>query len=285
MSVKEFFAFSSIKPTVLEFLKHRADFSGLEARFKKPFRAYINRHSSVQQGQRSAPQNHTDDEHLVDFFVSDGFCSIKCLFSDQCKEMFEQVYPSSVKISTILNMLICIQSFRIEIRAPFALAQPSEISEKQGAQMFENAHYNLNMNLVKNMEVVLVVDELRVISFDRFGMKMPSSLAFDDQVRSHLNVLRHFLMKQLILPQKFEMAQVSNLSRRATNVTNEERSAFFPHSALAQNSRTAPNRSNLDQRPSLAPSNAMFDHESVVQIRDDEQVRGNGALKAGREGK
>ena len=55
---------------------------------------------------------------------------------------------------------------------------------------------------------MLVIDELRVISFDRFGMKMPSSLAFDDQVRSHLNVLRHFLMKQLVSSQEFEMAPV-----------------------------------------------------------------------------
>ena len=74
--------------------------------------------------------------------------------------------------------------------------------------MFERAQYKLNPNLVKNMEVVLMVDELRVISFDRFGMKMPSSLAFDDQVRSYLNVLRQFLMKQLVLAQEFEMAPV-----------------------------------------------------------------------------
>lgn len=69
--------------------------------------------------------------------------------------------------------------------------------------MFEKTQYKLNPNLVKNMEVVLMVDELRVISFDRFGMKMPSSLAFDDQVRSYLNVLRQFLMKQLVLSQEF----------------------------------------------------------------------------------
>lgn len=69
--------------------------------------------------------------------------------------------------------------------------------------MFERTQYKLNPNLVKNMEVVLMVDELRVISFDRFGMKMPSSLAFDDQVRSYLNVLRQFLMKQLVLSQEF----------------------------------------------------------------------------------
>ncbi len=48
---------------------------------------------------------------------------------------------------------------------------------------------------LKNLEAVLVIDELRVISFDRFGMKMPSSVAFDDQIRVHLSYLRHFLMK------------------------------------------------------------------------------------------
>ena len=46
MSVKEFFAFSSIKPTVLEFLKTKADFEALDAKFKKPFRAHINKHSA-----------------------------------------------------------------------------------------------------------------------------------------------------------------------------------------------------------------------------------------------
>ena len=62
MSVKEFFAFSSIKPTVLEFLRMRADFEALERKFKKPFRAYINKHASVQQGQRSAPANQVEDD-------------------------------------------------------------------------------------------------------------------------------------------------------------------------------------------------------------------------------
>jgi len=44
MSSKEFFSFSSLRPIVIEFLKTRADFSSLDAKFKKPFRAYINKH-------------------------------------------------------------------------------------------------------------------------------------------------------------------------------------------------------------------------------------------------
>jgi len=61
--------------------------------------------------------------------------------------------------------------------------------------MYDSAEQTLNAASIKSLEVVLIVDEFRVISFDRFGMSMPSSLAFDDQVRAYLSVLRHFLMK------------------------------------------------------------------------------------------
>ena len=53
---------------------------------------------------------------------------------------------------------------------------------KDGAQAFD-------MQSLKQLEVVLVIDELRVISFDRFSMKMPSSVAYDDLVRVHLSYL------------------------------------------------------------------------------------------------
>lgn len=41
MSVKEFFAFSQIKPKVIDFLKSKGDFDSLVSRQKKPFRAHI----------------------------------------------------------------------------------------------------------------------------------------------------------------------------------------------------------------------------------------------------
>jgi hypothetical protein len=44
MSVKDFFAFSNIKQTVIEFLKNRSDFETLPSRNKKPFRGHINRY-------------------------------------------------------------------------------------------------------------------------------------------------------------------------------------------------------------------------------------------------
>ena len=79
---------------------------------------------------------------------------------------------------------------------------------------------------------MLVIDELRVISFDRFGMQMPSSVAFDDQVRAHLSFLRHFLMKQVLIPQEFEMVSINSIPLRKGNVANEERSSFFPPGSL-----------------------------------------------------
>ena len=52
----------------------------------------------------------------ADYFVSDGFHSIKCCFSEICKENFDRIYPSSVRIFNIVNMLICIQSYYLELR-------------------------------------------------------------------------------------------------------------------------------------------------------------------------
>ena len=111
-------------------------------------------------------------------------------------------------------MLICIENYKVELRTPNAKNSGSDFHQ------------------LKNLEVVLVVDELRVISFDRFGLNLPSSVAFDDQVRAHLSFLRHFLMKQVLIPQEFEMVSISSIPLRRGNVANEERSSFFPPGAI-----------------------------------------------------
>ena len=41
MSVKDFFAFSVLKQSVIEFLKNKADFESLHLKHKKPFRGLI----------------------------------------------------------------------------------------------------------------------------------------------------------------------------------------------------------------------------------------------------
>ena len=109
MSVKDFFAFSNIKQTVIEFLKNRSNFETLPSRNKKPFRGHINRYHQGPATKEQEPQiiSGTNDPYS-DYFVSDGFNSIKCHFSDLCKESFDRMYPSSIKIYNIVNMLICI---------------------------------------------------------------------------------------------------------------------------------------------------------------------------------
>ena len=96
MSVKDFFAFANIKQTVIEFLKNKSDFESLCAKHKKPFRGHINRHL---QAPTATPGKDTDHHEppstdpYSDYFVSDGFNSIKCHFSDLCKEAFGKMYP------------------------------------------------------------------------------------------------------------------------------------------------------------------------------------------------
>ena len=116
-----------------------------------------------------------------------------------CRKAFDSTYPESLRIYNIINMLISVQSFRVELRVPSGPTHGKSASEPTGADMTRKEADASDIHLLKNLEVVLVIDELRVISFDRYGMKLPSSVAFDDQVRSNLSFLRHFLMKQVLL--------------------------------------------------------------------------------------
>ena len=118
MSVKEFFALPNLRQTVLEYLKTKADFEILSDRFKKPFRAHINKHQGQQGAQIITSNGVNDSTAYADYFVSDGFHSVKCSFSQVCREEFERAYPSSVKIHTIVNMLLCVQSYKLELRCP-----------------------------------------------------------------------------------------------------------------------------------------------------------------------
>ena len=52
-------------------------------------------------------------------------------------------------------MLLCIENYKVELRTPNAKNSGSDFHQ------------------LKNLEVVLVIDELRVISFDRFGLNLP----------------------------------------------------------------------------------------------------------------
>ena len=166
MTVKEFFAYANIKIAVIEFLKQKADFEKLSAKHKKPFRAYINKHSVTAFG---APSRKKEDEEkeasspYSDYFVSDGYNSIRCVFSEVCKEMFERRYPGSLKIYNTANMLICIMAYTLQVRTNNAL--------------YTEIHPSIPLDpLCKQVEVVLIVEDMRIVSFDRFQMKLPASV-------------------------------------------------------------------------------------------------------------
>ena len=54
------------------------------------------------------------------------------------------------------------------------------------------------MNLNK-LEIILQIDSLQVISFDRFRLNLPSSIEYDQQIRTHMNFVSHYLTKQKLL--------------------------------------------------------------------------------------
>ena len=190
-------------------------------------------------------------------------------------------------------MLICVKSFRMELRAPSPTAQKPGAgpSEKQNLNTSEKTAGASDVHLLKNLDVVLVIDELRVISFDRYGMKLPSSVAFDDQVRSNLSYLRHFLMKQVLLLQsdEFEMAPISSMQLRQCNAANEERSSYFPQGSIAGQGRSSLNLNGnvnraFGQGKNFSPAknqrkDQLNDNQgSVVQMRDQH----SGGLKQNR---
>jgi hypothetical protein len=100
MSVKDFFAYSCIKPLVLEFLKNKADFENLHPKYKKPFRGHV----------------FQDREGT---YVSDGFNQIFCSYSEECKEKFKQFYPPSVFINDLNDMLVCVEKYSLKLATPF----------------------------------------------------------------------------------------------------------------------------------------------------------------------
>lgn len=176
-----------------------------------------------------------------------------------CREAFERTYPASVRIFHVVNMLICIKSYRVELRCPAAL---SAKSTGCSLSLFKGASAGADVNALRALEVVLVIDELRVISFDRFRMKMPQSVAYDDQVCIHLTYLRHFLIKQILIRSEFAQTPISSLPQRLALVANEERSVFAP----ATGARGYPHDGMLRGGPA---DKDLFDSSNVVQIRSD----------------
>jgi hypothetical protein len=135
------------------------------------------------------------------------------------------------------------------------------------------------------LEVVLVIDELRVISFDKLSMKMPSSVAYDDLVNVHLSYLTHLMTKQSLLSTKFEMPMVGSLPQRQNQLANEERSSFYPFVSSSNNNANNAQTQNNQQSEYTTGRNigAKFqspDAKSLSNINDL-----GGSTEKGRQGK
>jgi hypothetical protein len=59
------------------------------------------------------------------------------------------------------------------------------------------------------LEVALVIHSLTIISFDRFPIKMPASVTFDDTVKQHLNFYRHWTIKKQLILKDFQIPQIN----------------------------------------------------------------------------
>jgi hypothetical protein len=58
------------------------------------------------------------------------------------------------------------------------------------------------MKFSSKLEVVLQIDDLQVISFDRFTLKLCPSIEYDDSVRVHVSFVGHYLNKKSLLEEK-----------------------------------------------------------------------------------
>lgn len=175
MSIKEYFAIPILKQKVLDFLKAKGDFHQLHSKHKRMFRAHI-------------------AEKAGEFYICDDQHQIKCIFTNQCKEKFEQRYPSSVKIYNIANMLVCILEYRLVLRSPDLISgQHKQVNQSNELQISEN------LKLSNNLEVAMEIDDLQVISFDRFQLRQSQLINYDESIRIHINFVTHFLSKKSLL--------------------------------------------------------------------------------------
>jgi len=131
-------------------------------------------------------------------------------------------------------MLICVQSYTL------VLKNIDEEHNQKNAALTENNPAGLprfSLSSGFNLEVVLVIDELKVISFDRLSVKMPSSVHYDDLVRTYLAYMKHQLSKKGLLSYHFQMASIADLPLLQAPAANEERSTFFSGTGSRYNQR------------------------------------------------
>eukprot|EP00347_Sterkiella_histriomuscorum_P010986 403374183 len=231
MSIKEYFAIPILKQKVLDFLKAKGDFQQLHQKHKRSFRAHI----AEQDG---------------DYFICDDQHQIKCVFSNQCKEKFEQCYPSSVRIYNIVNMLVCVQEYQLILQSQDLESGQKRVINKPG----ENS-LNEKMRLGNKLEVVMEINELQVISFDRFTLRQCQSIDYDESIRIHINFVSHFLSKKSLIEEckSLTLFPITKNLLTSESLLRQNKIAYNNHQQVQQN-QSLPNNYNK-QTPQQNNSN------------------------------
>jgi len=81
-------------------------------------------------------------------------------------------------------MLVCLQEYRLVLQDAEGRLDESRISQ---------------LKLGSKVEVLMQIDDIQVISFDRFNFKMSQLVDYDENIRIHLNFVTHFIQKKALL--------------------------------------------------------------------------------------
>ncbi|CDW81589.1 UNKNOWN [Stylonychia lemnae] len=246
MSIKEYFAIPIIKQKVLDFLKAKGDFEQLHQKHKRSFRAHV-------------------QEYEGDFFICDDQHQIKCVFSNICKEKFEQRYPSSVKIYNIVNMLVCVQEYQLQLQQQDLESGLKKVINQNDGGSFMNT----KLRLGNKLEVVMEIDDLQVISFDRFTLRQCQSIDYDESIRIHINFVMHFLSKKSLLEESKDTFQMFPINRNL--LTNEN--IFRPNkvSIISQNANHQSRQINETSEQRANSSYNRNNNNSFNQQRRDKR--------------
>ena len=106
-----------------------------------------------------------------DYYVSDDYNQIKCTFSNECKERFDQRYPASLNAYKVTNMLVCLQEYQLILKNGDTDMNTMKLDQRIS-----------KLKLGSKVEVIMQIEDLQVISFDK--------------LRIHINFVIHFLSKK-----------------------------------------------------------------------------------------
>ena len=102
------------------------------------------------------------------------------------------------------------------------------------------------LKLGSKVEVIMQIDDLQVISFDKFNFKNSQSVEYDENVRIHINFVIHFLSKKALLEESkirdsamedmknHQLATTQGFIKNHTELINRSRQIVIENQNLLQ---------------------------------------------------